>query len=84
MPWAQVINEQPSNEKPLCFLDIGQKLTLDVIARCALATKINCIEDDKDKLFLQVKQFLANSESLAFHLAQGLKSLSKILLKIAE
>ncbi|XP_003740908.1 cytochrome P450 3A28 [Galendromus occidentalis] len=79
-----VIAKYARTREAVCFFDLSQKVTLDVIARCALATKINCLHDDKDKFLNDVRGFLANSDHLAYHLALGLPIIERLLLVISR
>ena len=78
------MDEYADTGNAVCVSDLCQKVTMDVIARCALATKANCLRDGKDKLLNDVKEFLANAESIAFHLASGIPAIAEVLTKLAK
>lgn len=78
------MDEYADTGKAMCISDLSQKVTLDVIARCALATKINCLRDGKDKLLNDVREFLANAEHWLFHLASGIPAIAELLTKLAK
>ncbi|KAG1682575.1 Cytochrome P450 3A40 [Nymphon striatum] len=75
--FLEVIDEQES--KPFNIHQYCQGLTMDVICKCALAMKTNCIRNQKEPILLSVKDFMNEALNFAVRLAIALPLFSKVV-----